>query len=174
MFSHSVPIWLDHKQRTDEYVETQECFIVADAGERVLLTIAAESDYNVYLNGHLAAFGQFAGFPRRKLYYDVIDVTDQVVSGENSLVILAWYDGNPSSVCAPGVPFLRYEWTQAGNCLCASGEGTKIRRSSLYLSHRNRLISGQLGPAYACDFTACTFPFERAVKVELQMGCTAY
>ncbi len=153
MFRIAMPIWQNEEARPDEYMECREILHCPQNNkEPVILRIAADSDYTVYLNGALAAFGQFANYPFRRVF-DEIDVTRFLTDGENELRIITWYIGIDSSTYRRGTAFLSFELERDGKILAASGKETQCREVVGYLPHRGRMISGQLGPTYAYDLT---------------------
>ena len=83
MFKKGKWIWSGEGQSPDLYVNFIKRF---ECGGKATLKIAADSDYTVYINGKLAAFGQYACYPERKVY-DEIDVSEYTVWGENLLAV---------------------------------------------------------------------------------------
>lgn len=166
MFHFGKPIWWTEQQASDEYMQMQGSLRADLSSGPVMLRIAADSDYTVYLNGSVAAFGQFQSYPDRRVYDD-IDVTRFLRDGENDLQILVWHYGIQSSTTIKGVPFLIFEFTQDGKSLCASDETTQVRLAPGYVSHLNRLITQQLGLAYAYDFGAKGGEYVPAQVVEV-------
>ncbi len=169
MFRFGKPIWWTDVISSDEYMQVHGYFPAAPASGQVMLRICADSDYTVYINGQLAAFGQFQSYPDRRIFDD-IDVTRFLRDGENDLQILVWHYGIHSATTIKGVPFLVFEFTQNGAALCASGEDTQVRLAPGYVSHLNRLITQQLGLGYAYDFHSQGGPFGPARVVEVP-GC---
>ena len=88
MFENAKWIWLNSEVQPDEYAD----FITTFEGgaKEYRLCIAAETDYNVFLNGRLAAFGQYADYPSRTVY-DEIDLTPFVAEGRNEVKITVFY-----------------------------------------------------------------------------------
>ena len=71
-FEKSKWIWPTATHRADEYAEFLcECDFFGKGAE---LYISSDSNYTVYVNGSLAAFGQYADFPYMKVY-DKIDLS---------------------------------------------------------------------------------------------------
>lgn len=150
-FEHALWIWSVSDPKTDEYSEFYDCFQY-DKG-RVLLSISADSNYAVYLNGSLAAWGQYADFPYDKIY-DTVDVTEYCEKGKNHMAILVWYYGiDNTQVYYPGRAGVIYEVSDGKAILCESGPDTLTRRSRTYVSHRNKIITNQLGLSYKYDAT---------------------
>ena len=83
-------IWNRENADADEFADFV-CNFDGNGGDWKL-NISADSDYNVYINGELAAFGQYADYPFYKIY-DSIDVSDYVRRGNNLMVIKVWYYG---------------------------------------------------------------------------------
>ena len=83
-------IWSNRNPKEDEYGEFVDQFIY-DSGN-VVLQISADSNYATYINGQLAAWGQYADFPYDKVY-DEVDVTAFCQKGDNRIAIIVWYYG---------------------------------------------------------------------------------
>ena len=144
-------IWCTENPQKDEYGEFVEEFSY-DAGT-VTLQISADSNYAVYINGQLAAWGQYADFPYDKVY-DEIDVTEFCRNGNNRLSIIAWYYGlETTSVYYPGKAGLIYTLANNDRLICQSGTHTQSRLSKAYRNHRCKILSGQLGYGYGYDAT---------------------
>ena len=71
-FEKSKWIWPTDSAQPDEYAEFYE--VIDFYGKGAELYISSDSNYTVYINGSLAAFGQYADFPYKKVY-DRIDVS---------------------------------------------------------------------------------------------------
>ena len=85
-------IWYDEKIREDSYVQFYSQFsYTSDIGAQ--LSISCDTKFAVYVNGNLAAFGQYPDFPWYKVY-DSIDLSPFVVQGDNILKIIVYYCGN--------------------------------------------------------------------------------
>ena len=63
-FEKAVWIWRQGVAGNDEYCDFSESFEIRDTGS-YRLRIAADSNYTVYINGALAAFGQYADYPTK-------------------------------------------------------------------------------------------------------------
>ena len=63
MFKKGKWIWHKDGQSKDLYVNFYKSF---NACGKTVLRIASDSNYTVYLNGVLAAFGQYADYPDKK------------------------------------------------------------------------------------------------------------
>ena len=144
-------IWCSENPQYDEYGEFVEEFPY-EAGT-VTLQISADSNYAVYMNGQLAAWGQYADFPYDKVY-DEIDVTEFCQKENNRVSIIVWYYGlETTSVYYPGNAGLIYTLTNDDRPICQSGTHTQSRLSKAYRNHRCEILSGQLGYGYGYDAT---------------------
>lgn len=151
-FQNAAWIWRNAPAGTDEFCDFLTTFHSAPE-QTCRLRIAADSNYTVWLNGKLAAFGQYADYPDYKVYDD-IDMTELVTLGENRLVVTVWYYGIDTQTYICGEAGLIFELTDgAGQVLAASGAETLSRLSRDYISGKNDLISGQLGQTYHYDMT---------------------
>ena len=66
-------IWQNNGDQSDEYVEFKFDFDKTDS--KTVFNIASDSNYNLFINGKIAAFGQYSDYPEYKVY-DSIDITD--------------------------------------------------------------------------------------------------
>ena len=90
-FENAQWIWRADEASPDEFVDFYCTFPGSDGEWK--LNISADSDYNVYINGELVAFGQYADYPFYKVYNE-IDVSRYIKKdGENKMLITVWYYG---------------------------------------------------------------------------------
>ena len=144
-------IWSNARPKADEYGEFVDDFTYVSG--KVLLEISADSNYAAYINGELAAWGQYADFPYDKVY-DKIDVTSFCKEGKNRLAILVWYYGlDTAFVYYPGKAGLLYTVVCEENVLCISDVSTMSRKSNGYQNHSEKLITLQIGYGYSYDAT---------------------
>lgn len=174
VFNDAQWIWCNLNPQADEYAEFVNCFSYARGN--AILRISADSNYAAYINGKLAAWGQYADYPYDKVY-DEIDVTAFCKTGENRLAIIVWYYGIDSSITYyPGRAGLLYELSCEDGVLCLSDEHTLSRMSKAYMNHRKKEITWQLGFGYGYDatkedewLTGKLKDFEPATRVEQQL-----
>ena len=76
LFERSKWIWAREGARPDEYAEFIE--EVNFNGKKAELCISSDSNYTVYVNGTLAAFGQYADFPYMKVYDRIPGKSEQI------------------------------------------------------------------------------------------------
>lgn len=142
-------IWRAGGCRADEYVDFLCCFDSLGDGP-CRLNISADSDYNVYINGALVAFGQYADYPAQKVY-DSIDVTSAVQRGRNRMIIRVWYYGVDSQTYIRGEAGLIFALEQAGRALAVSSAQTLSRLSMDHVSGGCHRITSQLGLTFCYD-----------------------
>ena len=81
-------IWRQGEYGADEYAEFYDT--VNYSTGKIILKISCDSNYAVYIDEKLSAFGQYADYPWYKIY-DTIDLTEKVKSGKNNVKIVVWY-----------------------------------------------------------------------------------
>lgn len=142
-------IWCSTDPKADEYGEFVDTFHYREG--KVILQISADSNYTVFINGVLAAWGQYADFPHDKVY-DEVDVTEYCREGENRMATLVWYYGiETSQTYCRGNAGVLYVLIGEKEILCRSDESTLARMSRTYQNHRGHMISSQLGLGYGYD-----------------------
>ena len=150
MFTCSQWIWLKQGERTDQYAEFYDSFAF-DEGS-VLLRISADSNYAVFVNGVLAASGQYPDFPHDKVY-DEVELKDFCRAGINHLGMVVWFYGEGSMTYAPGRAALRYEVIRKGKCIAFSQADTLSRQSRCYTTGLCKKITHQLGFSFRYDLS---------------------
>ena len=144
-------IWTNAAAKPNEYGEFYSDFEFSK--QETHLLISADSNYAVYLNGTLCAFGQYADYPYDKVYDD-IDVTPFCHEGRNRLAILVWYYGiETTQVYYRGDAGLLFELFSGDCSLVHSSEKTPSRISRAYRNHENKQITSQIGFSYHYDAT---------------------
>ncbi len=149
-------IWENAAPAADEYAEFQ-AVIPTKPDAKTLLRISADSNYAVYVNGTLAAFGQYGDFPHYKVY-DEVDVSafchGGIREGISVFSIIVWYYGTGSSVYYPGKAGVWFEIESDGKLTAVSGEGTLCRAAVHYVPHQCKIITGQMGFSFHYDASA--------------------
>jgi hypothetical protein len=149
IFEGSKWIWARDGAEPDEYAEFVED--VSFFGRKAELYISSDSNYTVYVNGALAAFGQYSDFPYKKVY-DVIDLSRFMRQGRNVIAFRVWYYGvESSSTYYPGKASLIYKLLADGVTLAVSSERTPSRLSPTYAMHKCKWITPQLGLSFEYD-----------------------
>ncbi|MBO5939453.1 MAG: family 78 glycoside hydrolase catalytic domain [Clostridia bacterium] len=142
-------IWAHNDDRADEFVRFYQTFHTT--GKSVSIDISCDSNYELYVNGVLAAFGQFSDYPYYKVF-DRVDITKFCREGENQLQLLVWYYGsNDFFTYYKGLPGVIYEISEGDRILTASDKNTLCRVATDYVSGRQKQITQQLGFSYTYD-----------------------
>lgn len=134
-------IWINKNPQPEEYVFFEKNFTFS--GKNTIVKIAGETDYILYINGIVASFGQFDGFPTEK-YYDEIDITDLCSIGENKLGVTVRYEGTDSFSCIEDGAGLIFT-VEDDKLLAYSDEDTLCGVDNRYVQHNCRFITAQLG-----------------------------
>ena len=140
-------IWLAEGERKDQYADFISEF---DYSDRAEMTISCDSNYIVYINGVMAAFGQYPDYPDYKVC-DVIDVSPFLHPGKNSLLVKVWYYGENFYTYKLGRAGVLFEIKSGDRVLCASGADTLSRQSADYVSGLCKLMTYQIGWSYRYD-----------------------
>ena len=162
MKSHGIWIWENTHPRKDEYADFADRFVVSTESEPVSLEISADSNYAVYVNGSLAAFGQYSDFPHCKVV-NTHDISPFCVVGENALLITVWYWGETTFSYYPGQAGLYYQVRTNGAVSAISGEHTRCRKNPHYLAHQEKMITWILGYSFCYDAADKDIPWHPAV-----------
>ena len=124
--------------------------ISAPARVAVRLKSARTRQYAAYINGELAAFGQYADYPEYKVF-DEIDVSKYVRPGKDELRIIAYCQVIDSSVYRAGRPGLIYEIAQSGHILAFSCETTQVTADTGFKSGAIDRVTHQMGYTFEYD-----------------------
>ena len=135
-------IWINNDPKPNEYAVFEEKFNYA--GGKATFTICAEMDYVLYVNGTLAGFSQYAGYPKQK-YYDELDITSLCVNGENTFTLTGRYEGVRTHVHIVDGAGVIYTLSVDGNTVCYSHKGVLGGYDNRYVQNTQVLLSGQLG-----------------------------
>ena len=156
-------IWINNDPKPNEYVVYEEKFNFD--GDKATFTVCAEMDYVLYVNGKLASFSQYAGYPFQK-YYDQIDITEFCIPGENVFTLTARYEGVRTHIHIVDGAGVIYTLDVDGNTVAYSHEGVLGGYDNRYIQNTTQLISSQMG--YGCDMRVgdyvCNIP---SVEVNL-------
>lgn len=98
-------IWVDDKNRENDWVCFVKDYYVSYLVEKVSLKISTDTKYWLYINDNLVIFegGIKRGPGFKQTYYDVVDITKYIIKGYNRIGILVWYFGKCGfSHCSSG------------------------------------------------------------------------
>lgn len=156
-------IWRGGEIKADEYVVFFDKFNYE--GGRVKADISVYGDYALYINGSLAAFGQYADYSSYKVY-DSVDLSPFVKNGDNEVKISAWYIGEDFFTHRNNGCGLKYAIYTDEGVLAQSDVGRVCALSSEYVSHRRKIITMQMGFSYARNTENLPLRFEKTVQTQ--------
>ena len=162
MNGHGIWIWENAQPQKDEYADFSQAFYLSHPQTPVMLEISADSNYAAYVNGQLAAFGQYGDYPHWKVV-DSHDITEFCVPGENRLLITAWHYGETTFSHFPGPAGVCFQVKSADAVVAASGVHTLCRTNPNYISHREKLITWILGYSFCYDATGTDTTWHTAI-----------
>ena len=145
-------IWENASPKADEHAEFFAEFDYSDSLGDVYISISADSEYGIFLNGKYFGHGQYPDYPHYKVY-DKYNITDFLVSGKNTLAIEVWYLGNNCSTNIDDGAGLWFSVYSDDKTLLKSDESIRSRLSKTYRNYGCIFISGQLGYGYGYDST---------------------
>ncbi len=135
-------IWINDRPQKNEYAYFEGEYDWN--GEQALFSIAAETDYILYVNERRVAFGQFAGYPTEK-YCDEIKISRYCRQGKNHIRITVRYEGINSATHIDDGAGVIFSLTLDDKTVLLSGEHTRGGYDNRYLQHVERKITSQLG-----------------------------
>lgn len=135
-------VWIDHPLLPDTYASFFTDFIFE--GCKTEIKILAETNYVLCVNGKVASFGQFAGFPSEK-YYDVIDITKFVKRGKNDIKITVWYEGYNTFTHIEDGAGLIFTIVVDGKTVKVSDENILGGIDNSFVQNSRRVLTVQIG-----------------------------
>ena len=156
-------IWKNDVQM-DEYLEFKSSFL-ANKDLIQILKISADSDYNVYVNDELIAFGQYPDYPFYKVG-DQIDISNFTKEGNNDLRIVVWYYGKTNMSYSVGRAKLIYEISENDDVIAYSNRETLVRYEGHYANNKCKDITTQLGLTYEYSITQIQHPYENSLELD--------
>ncbi|MBR5157860.1 MAG: hypothetical protein IKW59_08855 [Clostridia bacterium] len=134
-------IWADNKELPNRYLRFQSEFD-AKAGKKVMFYICTDTKYELYINGNLAAFGQYEDFPQKKIY-DEVDISEYVKGGKNLVSVLAYSQGEDSMQHMRGLPMIIFAAISDNEPLFVSDENVKCADCNEFISGEFERITSQ-------------------------------
>lgn len=147
-FEKSKWIWANCPEGVDQYVEFYDN--IHFNGAHTVMNISCDTDYTLYINGNFVASNQYGDFEHYKIY-DILDLTEHLIIGENRIDFLVYYCGVDSLRYRKADAGLIYEITSEGQILSYSSNKTLSRVSPSYVSGKCLSVSRQLGFSFEYD-----------------------
>ena len=157
-------IWQNNCPKSDEYAE----FFCEVPGGKITAFICADSNYEMWVNGRLAAFGQYADYPYDKVY-DKLDLSEYFTKEKNSVLIRVWYYGIAElQTYYLGKAGVKFAFFKDDECVALSDSNTPSRLSPNYSQHQCKWMTPQIGFSFCYDANGDeNAPFGNSVEVEL-------
>ena len=160
-------IWTsqDYEENSNLYVHFQSTFNISQNTGRYIMKISADSQYALWINDCFVNYGQYADYPEYKIY-DSIDISGYVVSGENTVYILAYHQGTSSSTYIQGKAGVIFTISDGAEVILQSDSNVLCAVSTEYKNGPMEMITGQLGYSFEYDATKAEHKvWEKAVIV---------
>jgi len=141
-------IWANCPEGVDQYVEFYDN--IHFNGARTVMNISCDTDYTLYINGNFVASNQYGDFEHYKIY-DILDLTEHLIIGENRIDLLVYYCGVDNLRYRKADAGLIYEIISEGQILSFSSDKTLSRLSPSYVSGKCLSVSRQLGFSFEYD-----------------------
>ncbi|MBR1675689.1 MAG: family 78 glycoside hydrolase catalytic domain [Clostridia bacterium] len=162
-FKNARWIWQNNNNNIDEYVEFYFNF-AKPSNNKVLINLAVDSNYVIYLNNTVVGFGQYADYPDYKIF-DTIDLSNQL-NDINEIKLIVWYYGIETQTYKKDLPGAIFEVVSGEKILVSSNEKIDCRICRLYENYRNKKITVQLGQSFKYyGNTVVNEPYSKAVLI---------
>ena len=87
-------IWQEDNSTSDTWLCFRKKIDLEIKPENAIARVAADSKYWLWINGELVVFeGQLRRDRLKQTYYDVVDLTSYLKTGENTIAVLVWFWG---------------------------------------------------------------------------------
>ena len=164
IFEKAKWIWYPKTPEENEYVIFKDTFDYCEG--KVILRLAAETDYIAVINGKKLLHGQFAGFKNEK-YYDEDDITEYCVCGKNELSFTVRYEGIDTFCHIEDGAGLIYSVECEGKQIAFSSKDVSCAMDNGYIMNVKRLITEQLGYTSSMTSRGEALSFTNAREAEI-------
>ena len=128
-------IWNPSAEKKNAYVNFVRDFDINVVSASAQLYICADTEYAVWINEEYVSSGQWRDYPEYRRY-DAIEIAQFLKTGENRIVIKAYYQGEPSMQYTVGDAGL---WFRIEN-----GEDTIVSDENTYTSLAEEYACGEM------------------------------
>lgn len=150
MFKKSNPVWCSDKNTVNQYVAFQQLFDGIPS-KKITLTIRADSQYIVWLNGRLIGTNQYADYSFYPVYDTYIIDPEWFLESDNLLACLGYCQNENSSTYRRGDPSVIFEMIMEDETIMHSGSETRCSTLTGYFSGPMEKISNQLSYSFFYD-----------------------
>lgn len=163
-FLNAKKIWLKTDLTLNVYADFIEKFSIEN-GETAELYISADTGYIVYINGKVLDGFQFADLPHYKVY-DKYDISEFLKTGENTLCVIGYSQGESSFTYKLGDAGVIFEVRSGEKVLCYSSENTLCRLNPYYKSGEVEKLTWQVSYSFRYDATADETEYDKPAVVK--------
>ncbi len=142
-------IWPEGKGQVNQYVQFRHEFSLNSVGKPATFSISCEGNFAAYINGQFVATGQFGDYPESPTFSHV-DVTKFMKKGKNAISVMGYHAGIETFYQICSQPSVIFALTADEDTIC-SGEDTRYRLETGYLSGEVARITGQMGFVFEYD-----------------------
>ena len=149
--SESSPCWIRLAPNGIEinlHADFRDGFALPQGVDDAVISVSADSDFLLYLDGVELGGGQFSDYPDRPTATEFH--TGALEAGEHLLAALVWFRGKDFSTYRCGAPGFRCE-LRAGEFRFGSSTAWKARLDPAFTSGPIADVTGQLGFVTCCD-----------------------
>ena len=133
----------------NQYVYFKKEIEISDNLNNANICISVDTNYALWINGTFVDCGQYLSYPHIK-FYDEIDIKPYLSKGNNTILILAYYQGKNSASYVAGKPGMYASITV--NDLCYSGVDDWFCSSDTgYVNGDMYLITSEVGYGFKFD-----------------------
>lgn len=141
-------IWLPESAGPDQYADFRQRFSLPEEPGRVMLYLAADYRYALWINGQYVPTSSYADWPQYRVWEE-IEIGKWVNPGDNVLALTANYPGEDCSVYKAGQPGVWFAVCPERGESVYSGAQTVCRLSQEYESGEKERFSAQLSFSFA-------------------------
>lgn len=142
-------IWIDRENEPNQYACFRRTFDLQNMPSHAEITISADTDFILWVNGCQAGRGQFPDYASEKTY-SVFDISEFISAGTNTVAVMVCYCGENFSTMMRGAPGLSVR-IKAGSEEIITDEKWKCRKHPAFRSGRIEKVTGQLGFVFCFD-----------------------
>lgn len=148
MLMNKKTIWVNERNQADTYAEFVGEFQTI-SNKKVIMNIACDGHFAVYLNDELVFFGADADYPWYKMY-DKKDIS-RFCTANNKIKIIVWYIGVDSQTYVKDDAGVFFEIVQDQTVLLESNKNILSRIHKNYRNGYCKTITNQLGLSFYYD-----------------------
>ncbi len=147
----------------NQYVYFKKDINISNDIYNAKICISVDTNFALWINDTFVDCGQYLSYPHIK-FYDEINIKSYLTTGNNTILILAYYQGLDSASYVAGKPGMYASITV--NDLCYSGvNGWSYSSDTGYVNGDMYLITSQIGYGFKFNAVLADNPKWRSVKI---------